>query len=179
MFLIFIGYSLLTEILGFVFGVFLRINNHFIYNSWKLLNQFFYIFFFLSKLKSPFKRIFLKVILVLLGVYALIEISFFTNFLTHPLINYSIIGRFVMVLSVLMYFHEVLKSDEVLKLRNSMFYWIGLGVLLYNIGFIPVYVIAELISFGAAFRIITLVLNLIMVSCFITGFIVSKKEFNN
>lgn len=77
-----------------------------------------------------------------------------------------------------MFFYELLKGERILNLKESLFYWIGLGVMLFNVGFIPAYVVAEYISFGIAYRIITVVLNLIMAGCFITGFIVSKKEYN-
>lgn len=60
-----------------------------------------------------------------------------------------------------------------------MFFWISIGVLLYNIGFIPVFVIAELIDFRGVFMYITFALNIILSLCFISGFVISKKEFNN
>ena len=82
------------------------------------------------------------------------------------------------MITVLIYFSELLQSDEIFNLKKSMVFWISLGVLLFNIGFIPVDIIAEFISFSGVFRIIALILNLLMLACFIAGFIVSKKEFN-
>jgi hypothetical protein len=178
LFLIFIGYSLLTEVLGFIIGVIFYTNTFPIYNTWNLVNIFFYLFFFLSLLKNPLKRNFIKWISIVFLVFTIIQVTFFKDFIHEFISNNIIIGNFLIVISVLLYFHEILNSNEVLKLKDSMFYWIGLGVLLYNIGFIPVYVVAEFISFGVAFRIITVVLNIIMASCFIIGFFRSKKESN-
>ncbi|WP_129364660.1 hypothetical protein [Lutibacter sp. HS1-25] len=96
-----------------------------------------------------------------------------------PLDLNTIIGSLLLVIIILIYFSELLQDDAILNLNQTIFFWIGLAVLLFNIGFIPVFVIAEYIYFGGVFRIITLILNLIMMACFITGFIVSKKEFNS
>jgi len=120
----------------------------------------------------------IKGLIIAYLLFTIIEISFFFNFLSQFLINNLIIGSFLITISVLMFFYEQLKSDRILNLKETMFYWIGLGVLLFNVGFIPVYVVAEYISFGVAYRIITVILNLIMASCFIIGFVKSKKEFN-
>ena len=63
------------------------------------------------------------------------------------------------MITVLIYFSELLQSDEIFNLKKSMVFWISLGVLLFNIGFIPVDIIAEFISFSGVFRIIALILN--------------------
>ncbi|MDV7186562.1 hypothetical protein R3X25_04650 [Lutibacter sp. TH_r2] len=59
-----------------------------------------------------------------------------------------------------------------------MFFWLSVGVLVINIGSIPVFVIGELIDWQGIFNYIILVLNLLMATSFITGFVVSKKELN-
>ncbi|MDP3313893.1 hypothetical protein [Lutibacter sp.] len=109
---------------------------------------------------------------------SIIDIAFFTNFILEHL-NYNIIvSSILIVLSVMLYFIELLKSDAVLKLNTSIYFWISIGVLFFNIGMIPICVIAELINYNGVFDIIILSLNIIMAGCFITGFIVSKKEYN-
>ena len=77
-----------------------------------------------------------------------------------------------------MYFSELLQSDKILNINKSIYFWISLGVLLFNIGFIPVNIFAEFISFNGVFNIVAIFLNVLMAGCFITGFIVSKKEFD-
>lgn len=178
LFLIFIGYSLLTEIIGFITGPVLGINNAIIYNTWNLVNPFFFMLFFLSRIVSIFVRRVLIGLIISYAIYSIIEISLFTNFINSFLDKNYIVGSFLIMISTLIFFYELLKSDKILNLKESMFYWIGLGVLLFNVCFIPAHVISEYTSYGFAYRIITLVLNLIMAGCFITGFIVSKKEFN-
>ncbi|GGK38235.1 hypothetical protein E2488_10325 [Gramella jeungdoensis] len=178
LFLIFIAYSLLTEISAFIIGVLLRINTFPIYNTWNLMNHFFYLFFFLHLLQNSLKRKILKFIIGIYAVFTAVVISFYVDFLSKFLSINSVIGSILIVISIMIYFSELLQSDEILNLKKSIYFWISLGVLLFNIGFIPVYIIAEFIVFGGVFKIITFFLNLLMISCFVTGFIVSKKEYN-
>ncbi len=117
--------------------------------------------------------------MVIYTVITIIDISFFTNFIERSMDYNIIIGSIIIVVVVLIYLTELLQDDAILNLKGSMFFWISLGALLFNIGFIPVFVIAEFISYSGVFRIITLILNLLMAGCFITGFIISKKEFNS
>ena len=135
-------------------------------------------FFFLSQIKNKLSRNMIKGLIIVYSIFTIVEVSFFTDFFKQFIAKNAIIGSFLIMISALLFFYELLKSDKILNLKESMFYWIGLGVLLFNVGFIPAYVVAEFISFGYAYRIITFTLNLFMAGCFITGFIVSKKEFN-
>jgi hypothetical protein len=178
LFLFFIAYSLTTEILGFVIGVLYEINTYPINNGWILVSHFFYLFFFLSLLKSAFKRNIVKYGIVCYTIYTLINISFFSDYLTEFLDINSIVGGILIVISIMIYFSELVQSDGILNLKKSMFFWISLGALFFYIGVIPVDVIAKFINFGVALRVITLLLNLLMAGFFITGFIVSEKEYN-
>lgn len=74
---------------------------------------------------------------------------------------------------------ELLESDEVLSIKNSLFFWIALGVFLYNLGFLPAFALFKFITVFGMFQYITFILNIIMHSCYITGFIISKKENNS
>ncbi|MBT8317643.1 MAG: hypothetical protein HKP59_08445 [Lutibacter sp.] len=108
----------------------------------------------------------------------MINISFFSDYLTEFLDINSIVGGILIVISIMIYFSELVQSDGILNLKKSMFFWISLGALFFYIGVIPVDVIAKFINFGVVLRVITLLLNLLMAGFFITGFIVSEKEYN-
>jgi hypothetical protein len=178
LFLIFIGYSFLTEISAVILGVFLGINTFPIYNTWILVNQFFFFFFFINLLQNSFKKYIVKFIIGLYALFTLIAISFYINFSGSYLSMNDIIGSILIVIVILMYFSELLQSDKILNINKSIYFWISLGVLLFNIGFIPVNIFAEFISFNGVFNIVAIFLNVLMAGCFITGFIVSKKEFD-
>lgn len=176
LFLAFNAYSLLTEISGFIFGVMLKINTFPLFNTWNLVNHFFYLFFFLHLLKNTFKKNLIKFIIGSYALFTVIVIVFYYDFVNKFLYLNTVIGSILIVIAVLIYFSELLQSDEILSIKESMFFWISLGVLLFNIGFIPVYIIAEFISFGGIYNLVALFLNLLMVGCFVTGFILSEKS---
>ena len=79
---------------------------------------------------------------------------------------------------VVLYFEELLKSDSLLFFKKSMSFWVILGVFIYAIGSLPVYVIGELIAYQGVFRYVFYILNVLMAVSFITGFVVSRKEYN-
>lgn len=112
------------------------------------------------------------------SIISIIDILFFISFTESNMDNNIIVGSILITITVMIYLVELLQDDAVLYLNRSMYFWISIGVLLFNIGFIPVFAIANYIKYSGVFNIITLLLNVLMVGCFITGFIVSKKEFN-
>ena len=178
MFLWFLVYSLVTEITGTYFAFHAKINTAGVYNTWNLVNYIFYTFLFLAIIKNKVSR---KVIFGLTFIYLIYEIVntlFYQNYLTDIYVNSTILIKILLVINVLMYFSELLNSDRIISLNKSMYFWISLSVLIYALGYIPVFIIGEYISYRGIFRYITIGLNLVMSACFITGFIVSKKEFN-
>jgi hypothetical protein len=178
LFLIFITYSLITEILGYIFGVIFKRNSFFIYNTWNFINNYFFFFFFLGILGNGLKKQLLKFLILSYTVLSIIDLLFFTSFVENSMNVNIIIGSIIIVIAVLMYLTNLLENDTILYFKNSMFFWISLGVLLFNIGFVPVFVVAEFIEYKGAYRYISFALNILMNLIFIIGFIVSKKEYN-
>ena len=89
-----------------------------------------------------------------------------------------ILGLFFVVLTIMLYYTELLKSDAILNIKYSLFFWISIGALIFNIGILPVFVIGELIDWQGVFKYIILGLNILLSLSFITGFLMSKKEYN-
>ncbi len=178
LFLIFLIYSLTTELAVFVIGQIFRKVTFYIYNSWNFANSYFYFYFFYKLTVSRFVKNSIKIIALFYTVASIIEIAFFTNFISESMNFNVLVSSVLIVVSVMYYFIELLKSDAVLKIGYSIYFWISIGVLLFNIGMVPIFVIAKLIAYNGVFDIIILMLNILMSLCFITGFIVSKKEYN-
>lgn len=174
----FLVYSLITEIMGTYFAFYAKINTAVIYNTWNVISYLFYSFLFLVLIKNKIKRIVIFCLTLTYLIYELVNTLFFQNYLTNVYSYSTILIKIFLVVTILMYFSEILKSDFILNVKESMFFWISLGVLIYSIGFIPVFVIGELIDYQGIFRYITFTLNMLVGLCFITGFIVSKKDYN-
>ena len=177
--LYFLIYSFFTEIAANLFSITYHIRAIEIYNTWWLVNSFFYMLFFLTKVKKKIKRKVIQGFIVLFGLYVVISLLFFKKYSSVYLVDSYIFGQLLVVLSIMMYYTELLKSEEILNIKHSLFFWISIGALIFNIGMLPVFVISELISFQGIFSYIILGLNIILSLCFITGFIISKKEYNS
>ena len=176
--LFFLIYSFITEITAKWFIVSFNIRAIEIYNTWWLVNSFFYMLFFLTKVKQKLKRKVIQGFIAVFCIYIFISLLFFKNYSSVYLVDSWIIGQLLVVLTIMMYYTELLKSDAILNVRYSLFFWISIGALIFNIGILPVFVISELIKFQGIFNYIILGLNMILSLCFIIGFIVSKKEYN-
>ena len=103
---------------------------------------------------------------------------FYIDYTKEYFVYSSIVGQFFIVVTIMIYFVEVLKSEVILNIQKSLIFWISLGALIFNIGLLPVFVIGELIDWQGVFKYIVLIMNILMAASFITGFVVSKKEFN-
>jgi len=178
LFMVFLIYSFFTEVAGTYFAFYIKTNTAVIYNSWNVVNYLFLTYFFASQLESNLKRnIVLGFGISYLALFIL-NSFFLKNYLAQVFVYNIVIGKILIVIWVLMYFSELLKGDRFFKVVKSMYFWITTGVFIYAVGFIPVFLVAEYISFGSIFRKITFGLNIVMSVCFITGFIMSEKEYN-
>lgn len=178
MFLGFLIYSLLTELVGAYLGRVLIKNTNYIYNTWYIVNFFFYAYFILSRLKSKQKRIFIWSLVGIFFIVTFINIGFYAGLIKYVLVKNSIFGNLLIAIMIIIYFVELLRSDEILNIQKSLFFWICLGAFLMNLVLVPAFKLVYYTSFVGMFRYIVFGLNIIMHLCFITGFIISKKEYN-
>lgn len=177
-FIFFIWYGLISEIIANILS-FNNVSTVLINNVYFIFSTLFYIVFY-SLIYTNHK--YKKVAYSFIGIYLLAV--FFNNFYLQNLIynwqtNTYIFGSFLIIILIILFFIEVLNSDKILVLNKLYIFWISVGVLILNLGLIPVLVVAEFIRWSGIFSYILLTVNIIMYSCFIIGFIVSKKEYNN
>ena len=59
-----------------------------------------------------------------------------------------------------------------------MIFWISIGLLLFHIGSIPIFIAKQFLNYNATHNYILLGLNIIMYGSFIIGFILSDKKYN-
>ncbi len=178
-FIYFLIYTFISESIGTYLAYYLKVSTNIVYNTWQIVNFLFFSFFFLSRIASKKKRLFIKLLVIGFITITLINVIFFGHYVQHLLLNNVIFAKFLVVILTITYFIEVLESDEVLNIKHSLFFWIALGEFLYNLGFLPAIALFKFITVFGMFQYITFILNIIMHLCFITGFIISKKEYNN
>jgi len=178
LFLYFLIYSFFTEVIGIYVGLYLWKSNSSVYSTWNILNFLFYGYFIYNGIRSKKSKKFIKIITAIFIIVTTINIVFFTRFFIDPMINNTLFSKSLVSIFIIFYFFDILKSDKILNINKSLYFWILLGAFLYNVGFVPAFALVKYTSFFGVFKYITFGLNIIMNLCFITGFIVSKKEFN-
>jgi len=147
-------------------------------NAWWSVNSFFYLFFFLSLIKNTKKKKYIIGMIVVFGIYLIISVLFFKDIRKDYFVDSWILGQLFVIASIMFYYSELLLSDSILNVKYSLFFWISIGSLIFNLGILPVFVIGELIDYQGIFKYIIFGLNIVLSLCFITGFLISKKEYN-
>lgn len=183
---IFIGYTILTEGLGYLIAHFedFQINyseeyptaNNAIFNVYDLVFFFyFYTIFYkaikVRKLKTPIKYGAI--------VYAIASVinPFFENWIIFPQTYASTIGSAVLIVSILLYFTD---SKYRIDKNNHLLVWIGIGLLIFNL-FFPMIMLTgryNLVFYQEFYlRQIHHVLIVAMYACFIIGFVQMRGNF--
>jgi hypothetical protein len=158
----------------------IRYQNNYIYN---VLTTLQYIYFFLLYYYTMKTRAYRKWVLVFL-IFFLIAVLI--NFIliqplkvTATFYSYTFtIGAILLIVTIGLFLVEILNTEKVLYFQRYLMFWISIGLIVFYAGIIP-YVIAinflpQLLSSGSMF-IIFFLLNFVMYSCFIVGFIASNK----
>jgi len=178
-FIYFLWYGIFTEAMGIFVSIVLRQPNHIIYNVYVLVRALFLLWLFGKYFKNKrnikvtqFFRIFFIVGFILNTIF--FESIFATQTLTFYISSLSLI------VTVILFFVEILNSNAILKIKNLLIFWIAAGVLLFELGFTPVYIANKYINYsqGLTYGYILVALNIISCTCFSLGFINAKKEID-
>jgi hypothetical protein len=136
------SYFLLFVLLGELFGIawprwiykltpFGQTNAWF-YNLFHICLYSFYLYFFFKILRSTRLK---KTIMILFAVYLALAVTDlfiqglpkFNNYIT-------VFVSFMMVFLSIVYYYQLLRSQEVILLRNDMAFWICTGLLIHHLG---------------------------------------------
>ncbi|PCH77778.1 MAG: hypothetical protein COB98_02530 [Flavobacteriaceae bacterium] len=174
----FLLFSGLVEVSGPLIIKFLEIKSFFVYNTYYLVCILFYNYLFKAYLTSNSTKKTLNVLSIGYIVFVILNHLFRQDYY-HSFQSYNIIyfGFFV-IIAVVSYFIESLNSDNVLSAKKSLLFWVSLGLLLFQVGIIPIFIFGEFFNFSGIFDYILLTLNFILYGCMITGFIVSERAYN-
>lgn len=171
----FLWFTVFIEIFGHVQGFIITGSTFYIYNIYIFVSTVFYLLIYIRYLKRNLTG---KILLILFILFSLINVLFIQKTIwisqTYPLL----LGSLFISISVILFFIQLLNSDIILKINKLLIFWISIGLLLFYIGIIPIFVMADFFNYFGLFDYIILTLNVIMYGCFIFGFIVSKKSYN-
>lgn len=129
--------AVLAETSGILYYAFVYPNNIWIFNLYTILYYSLFYYMIYSFVKNKRRK---KIILVLSGV---VLIAYIINFIAinpiyKPLTYAKTLATIVMVLHLMYAAIEVLKSNTILKIRNSLPFFIFSGYLLIEITLIPI-----------------------------------------
>ncbi|HKX86688.1 MAG TPA: hypothetical protein VJL37_08440 [Flavobacterium sp.] len=178
-FLYLLWYTSLNDVLGYFYqDITNAANNYFIYNFYQVLRFSIILFIYKSYVESIDYK---KLIKLFIGAYCLsVVINFFVeDFFETYFVNTFIIGATLIATSVLFYLFEVLKSDKVLYVTESLIFWVSFAHLVYFVPNVPFYIVRKYYSDSSSIPYIFMInyfLLLVYYLILILGFIWSKPE---
>jgi len=187
-FLYLLWYITLTEFTGWyaseydVLGFFDANEIH--YNHW--LYNLLYLFFFnvvliiyLKSIRKISHKFWIKIFIITYISVSIINWSFIQSFVFEMSELPWVTGSIFLIITIIFYFIQLLKSDKIIVFHKNLLFWISIGLLLFHTGTIPFsmgYNIYALIPGIHKLFLIIYILAIIMYLIFTFGFIWSKKE---
>ncbi len=178
---IIIGYTFLTELLGYIMRVndsfqILFLDSHSVSNSvfYNIFDLIFFLYFFYIywQIASNLKhKIYIKyggIIYILASIVNPI----FQDFILLPQILSLTIGSIVLVSCTILYFLELNSKTKRIPYRKNLLFWISIGLLCFYT-FYPVVMVVALYykNYVSSIRPLHFGLIIFMYSCFILGFL--------
>jgi hypothetical protein len=174
-FIYFLWYTFLTELTSSILGWCFQYNFVVAFIIYDFVSFLFYMFWFYSILNKKLNK---KVIYFMGSFFIIVAVLDFIFQDWQTTNKYTFIcGAFIIIISSLLYFSELLKSDKILYLKSELGFWIAIGLLLFNVGFVPIEIFKDTFNSISETRIvITICLNIILYTCYSLGFIWVRKE---
>jgi len=176
-FLFLLWYGIFTEAMGIVVSIVFKYPNYIVYNIYVFIRAMFLLWLFSKYLKKTKSKQIVKYFIYLTVLFFIINTLFVQNIFKDSQSYFYFFGGILLIVTILIFFIEILNSEAILKIKNVLIFWVAAGVLLFELGFTPVFIANKYINYshGLTYGYILLLLNLITSVCFSLGFIWSKK----
>lgn len=177
-FLYFLWFTVVIEILGGILGDVFSVDTFRLYNFYMVASFLFYLYWYYLILRTKSLKI---IILIFVSLFILVVLW---DLIFHNKLGYQeytfVTGALFTLTCTIFHFRQLLYSDEILVLKNKLSFWISTGLLLFNMGMIPLMLLSDYFDFvGNIYYIITIVfLNIILYGCYIIGFQWAKEKYN-
>ncbi|MBP9195770.1 MAG: hypothetical protein KBF57_13890 [Saprospiraceae bacterium] len=168
MFRIVLIITAVIELLGALFQNEFLVSNNIVYNIYilALFLSYFYLYFLLNK-KSLFRGLFNAVLFIMVWITEWFYLQTISD--AYFFFAYTA-GSLLLLSNVYVYIMDRLNSSDVADIERSRYFWISIGILVFYIPFLPVFLGVKyaLIDF-LVFRGIVLLLQLLMHTSNIIG----------
>ena len=175
--------SIITEFLGIYFPKWTGLDNFWVFNIYIVVLFSIYFFILYNILKKHDNKLIALGLIIIYLITITISLVYNQNKIGIEIIkeNYALSVVFFTILSI-QYLIELFNSSNILYYKKSIFFWFLLGALLFHVPFMPFMLSLTwwfIETFGKSiYMIIIIMLNLIMNSCFVIGFIWTEKKYN-
>jgi len=176
-FLYLLWYGIFTEAMGIVVSIVFKFPNHIVFNIYVLVRALFLLWLFGNYFKNKINIKITQFFRYFLIIWFVINSIFYESILATQTFTYYLSSLFL-IITIILFFIEILNSEAILKIKNLLIFWVAAGVLLFELGFTPVFIAKDYINYsnGLTYGYILLLLNFLTSICFSLGFIWSKKE---
>ncbi len=176
-FLHFLWFTFGVDLIGDILADFYEVQTYPIYNLYMLVSFLFYFYWYYLILKRIDLR---KIILVFVALFVC---AFLLNFILQGWQIYHkysfMTGSLLTLVCTVFHFWQLLNSDEILEIKYKLSFWISTGLLLFNIGIIPIVLLSDHFSFSEIqYYILIITLNFILYGCYSIGFLWTKEKYN-
>lgn len=149
-----------------------------LYNIYNIVNYTLWFLIFYILLKGPFKKVPLIGGLLYLCTY-IIEVWWIIDFRVNLQTIAHIVGSIILLIIVLIFYYQTLKSGKAENLKGNLFFWSSIGILLYYVVSVPYRIIQDHFNeLGYVYNILSatkMVLGFLMYIFFVIGFIFFYK----
>lgn len=174
-----IWYTFINDLIGFTLQYAFKVSHNFVlYNFYQVI-RFLCIFWLFSQYVKNIKNYKLIFGFIFLYLFSFIVNFYFENFCDSYYLNTFIIGASLITISIIIYLFEILKSDKVLFVSDSLIFWVSFAHLIYFVPNIPFYIVRKYYSDSATIPYIFMINYFLLLTfnfILISGLIWSKPE---
>lgn len=176
-FLYFLIFGFLTEMVGIFVVVVLHKSNFIIYNLYALVQFIFFLWLFYKYFKTEQYKTLSKFFITAIVLFFILDTFFLQDIFSAFQSYFFFLGGIFLITISILFLVELLNSDAILSVKNLLIFWITIGIFLFQLGFIPVFITKSVINFSQqlTYSYILLILNIISCTCYSIGFIRSKE----
>ncbi|RZS92488.1 hypothetical protein EV197_2626 [Aquimarina brevivitae] len=155
--------------------------NQWAYNLFDLISFSFYLSFFTHYIESlTIKRI-SKSLTIGFVLSAIIYLVFSGSFFDSPSLFGLIIGTFLLVSLIILFYLQILQSETILNFYKFLPFYISIGALVFHVVVNPIFIYGQYYEkrspeFIQVYRFILTAANIFMYTCYIIGFIICSKK---
>ena len=155
-----------------------NVNNLVLFNIYSIITAYVFLYIYYKSIYSIAGKRVIIAMGVIYGIASLVN-CYYHSFIYEMTDLPDIILSFIIVISVIIYLYEILKSDKIIIINRLLLFWISIALLMYYLPIVPFQVVAKFYRYGKAvpqFYLINSILASIYYLIFILGFIWSGKN---